>query len=570
MISRLTTTAKSARAWLPVALLGVLALSGWAAWTALANSGPPTPTITSRQANPTNATSAAFTYSSPGANGFLCKLDAAASFTTCPTPGITYSALASGPHTLQVWSVDNSGHTSSAASYSWVIDRTAPTVSSIVRADANPTKANLLRWTVTFSEPVRNVATSNFTLATSNVGGTAPTITAATPSGSAPSSTWTLTASTSGATGSNSGSIGLNLTPNPTIQDAAGNALAAPGTGQTYTFDTTPPATSGVSIARNGASPTNAASVSWTVTFGEPVSGVVVASFSLTATGLSGTPTITAVTGTGTTRTITAWTGTGTPSGSGTLQLNMVRVGAITDLAGNALAGALPVIGQTYTIDRLAPPVAFTTKPADPSSVLTAQFSWTSPPASDVDRYECATENGSFSTQVPSRGGPPKDCVSSLTYVVATTYDGRHQFDLRAYDHVGNVTQITYSWRVAAGSIQSFSISGNAVDLLYPGAPAQAIALKLTNPNSRAIFVTDVRVTVASSSSASCSPATNIAVTQSDVSAAHPVWIGAGASVTLPAQGVAAPKIRMLNLSTNQDVCKSATFSLSYNGSAHS
>jgi hypothetical protein len=256
--------------------------------------------------------------------------------------------------------------------------------------------------------------------------------------------------------------------------------------------------------------------------------------------------------------------------GSGTLQLKLVLPSAITDLAGNTLAGAPPVNGQTYAIDRLAPPVAFTAKPADPSPVSTSQFSWTSQPASDVDRFECATENGSFSAWVPSRGGAPERCVSPLKYVVATTYDGRHQFDLRAYDHVGNFTQITYSWKVAAGSIQSFSISGSAVDLLYPGAPAQAIALKLTNPNSRAIFVTDVQVTVASSNGADCSAATNVAVTQSDVSATNPVRIPAGASVTLPAQGVAAPKIRMLNLSTNQDACKNATFSLSYDGSAHS
>jgi hypothetical protein len=568
---RLTTTAKSARAWIPVALLGVLVLSGWAAWTALATSGPPTPTITSSPANPTNATPAPFTYSSPGAIGFLCKLDTAASFTICLTHGITYSGLAPGSHTFQVRSVDSSGHTSSAASYSWVIDSMAPTVSSIVRADASPTNAKLLHWTVTFSEPVKNVAMSNFRLATSNVGGTAPTVTAVAPSGSVPSSTWTVTASTSGATGSNSGSIGLNLTTKPTIQDAAGNAFTKiPAPGQQYTFDTTPPTTSAVSIVRNGASPTNAASLSWTVTFGEAVTGVVATSFSLAASGLSGTPTITAATGSATTRTITASTGTGTPLGSGTLQLNLVLPSQITDLAGNTLAGAPPV-GQTYSIDRLAPPVAFTAKPADPSSVSTSQFSWTSGPANDFDRFECATENGSFSTQVPSRGGPPKPCVSQLTYVVATTYDGRHQFDLRAYDHVGNFTQITYSWKVAAGSSRDFSISGNAVGLLYPGAPAQTIALKLTNPSSALIFVTDVRVTVASNSSNSgCDPATNVAVTQSDVSATHPIWIPAGASVTLPTQGVSAPKIRMLNLPTNQDACKNATFSLSYNGSAHS
>jgi hypothetical protein len=56
----------------------------------------------------------------------------------------------------------------------------------------------------------------------------------------------------------------------------------------------------------------------------------------------------------------------------------------------------------------------------------------------------------------------------------------------------------------------------------------------------------------------------------SDMSATDPVQIPAGASVTLPTHSVAAPKIAMLNLTTNQNVCKNATFSLSYRGSAHS
>ncbi len=428
-------------------------VSGWAAWTALATSGPPTPRIISSPANPTNATSATFTYSSSGATGFQCKLDAAAAFTTCPTHGITYSGLASGSHTFQVRSVDKAGHAGNAASSSWVIDRTAPTVSSIVRADASPTNADQLRWTVTFA-----------------------------------------------------------------------------GGGERRRRREL--------LARRD--------------------------------GLSGTPAITAVTGSATTRTITASTGTGTPSGSGTLQLKLARAGAITrpgrQRARRSAAGQRPDV-------RHRPPgtaVAFTTKPADPSSVSTSHFSWTSHPASDVDRYECATENGPFATQVKSQGGPAKPCASPLTYAVAKTSNGRHQFGLRAYDHVGNFTQITYSWKVAAGSIQDFSISGDAVDLLYPGAPARPIALKLTNPNSVAIVVTDVQVKVASSSSAACRPITNVAVTQSDVRPCTPVRIAAGASVTLPAQGVAAPKIRMLNLSTNQDACKNATFSLSYNGSARS
>src|SRR5205823_2158017 len=58
-------------------------------------------------------------------------------------------------------------------------DTTAPTLSSINRAGTNPTKTGPLAFTVTFSEPVNNVAAGNFTIAASGTGGTAPTISSA-------------------------------------------------------------------------------------------------------------------------------------------------------------------------------------------------------------------------------------------------------------------------------------------------------------------------------------------------------------------------------------------------------
>ena len=174
--------------------------------------------------------------------------------------------------------------------------------------------------------------------------------------------------------------------------------------------------------------------------------------------------------------------------------------------------------------------------------------------------------------QVASQGGSPRPCATPLTYVVATTNNGQHQFDVRAYDQLGNFTQITYSWKVAAGSIQNFTMSGNAVGQLFPGAPANTVAVTLTNPNSIPIFVTDVQVAVTSNSNsgAGCSSSANFVVTQSNVSSATPVQIPANGSVTLPAQGVSAPRIGMPNLNVSQDACKNATLSLGYTGSAHS
>lgn len=115
---------------------------------------------------------------------------------------------------------------------------------------------------------------------------------------------------------------------------------------------TMPAGPSVVSINRADTSPTNAASVSWTVTFSETVSGVGTGNFQLVSSGLGGTPAITAVTGSGTTWTVTAGTGTGT----GTLGLNMINDSGVTTSSGKTLSN-LPFTGQVYSIDLTAPTI---------------------------------------------------------------------------------------------------------------------------------------------------------------------------------------------------------------------
>jgi Bacterial Ig-like domain len=106
---------------------------------------------------------------------------------------------------------------------SYTVDKTAPNVSSIVRADANPTSAANLSWTVTFDEPVTGVASPNFSLSGSGASGTS--ITGVT----GLDSTWTVTASTGSA-----GTLGLDLTDPSGIQDYAGNASSGTLTGEAY------------------------------------------------------------------------------------------------------------------------------------------------------------------------------------------------------------------------------------------------------------------------------------------------------------------------------------------------
>jgi hypothetical protein len=224
-----------------VALLSVLAVATIVGAGAFAASGPSDPVVTG-PANPTSQTSATFAFTSSGATGYQCGLDGSA-LMSC-TSSKAYSGLAEGQHTFQVRALDSKGKTSGTVSYKWTIDTTRPILSSIKRADPSPTRASALHWTVTFSEPVANVAAGNFTpLRTNHIAGTSPAISSVTPSGSAPSSTWTVTVATSGTTGADDGSIELDLTSRGAIQDGAGNSLSTNSlAGEAYRFDTTAPA----------------------------------------------------------------------------------------------------------------------------------------------------------------------------------------------------------------------------------------------------------------------------------------------------------------------------------------
>jgi hypothetical protein len=100
--------------------------------------------------------------------------------------------------------------------------QTYPSVVSINRADANPTSADTVHFTVTFSESVTGVASNDFALALNGVTATTPVAV----SGSGAIYTVTVT----GIVGT--GSLGLNLVDNGAIHDVAGNPLTqqnAPG-----------------------------------------------------------------------------------------------------------------------------------------------------------------------------------------------------------------------------------------------------------------------------------------------------------------------------------------------------
>ena len=103
----------------------------------------------------------------------------------------------------------------------FIVDKTVPVVSSIVRVNPNPTSAGSVSFAVTFSEPVYGVDSADFSLA--QIGVTGAAITSMTGSGA----TCTVVVST----GTGSGTLGLNLIDNNTIIDYLSNPLGGAGSG---------------------------------------------------------------------------------------------------------------------------------------------------------------------------------------------------------------------------------------------------------------------------------------------------------------------------------------------------
>lgn len=230
-----------------------------------------------------------------------------------------------------------------AATTGVLVDGEAPTVSSINRQTPSGTSTNATSvvFRVTFAEAVTGVDTADFTLTkTSTADGAISSINAVS------GTVYDVTVNT--ITGN--GTLRLDLNAAATgIADAATNAIATGYTaGQAYTIDTTAP-TVQTSVRQ---SPTtvnsDAASVTWRVTFSEDVTGVDAADFTLTAGTGSPSGTVSSVSSAGDAKTYDVVV---TPSGQGGLRLDLKSSGTgIADTAGNAIADGGFTAGDFYVV----------------------------------------------------------------------------------------------------------------------------------------------------------------------------------------------------------------------------
>ena len=124
-----------------------------------------------------------------------------------------------------------------------------------------------------------------------------------------------------------------------------------------FVVDATPPTVS--SIVRTAPSPTNAATLPFTVTFSEAVTGVGSGNFTAAAAGVTGTPpAITAVVPSGslpaTTWTVTVSTAGSVGANNGSVRLDLTSAPGIGDAAGNP--PVVPFVsGEAYVFDTTRP-----------------------------------------------------------------------------------------------------------------------------------------------------------------------------------------------------------------------
>ena len=238
------------------------------------------------------------------------------------------------------------------------IDRTSPTVSSFAPA-VTTTKANSIAYSLTFSEPVTGLTAGKFT-----IGGTSTTWTVASITGSG-AGPYTVTLSSSG---SSEGTVTLSLAANAVTDTSANTGPATvQAASSSVAIDRTAPTIS--SFAPTTASPTNATSLSYSVTFSESVTGLTASDLALGGTS-------------------TGWT-IGTPTGSGagpytipvtasaptdgTVILTLTT-GAVIDASGNA-GPAADADAATIVVDRTAPTLtSFVPTSSSPSNSGTATF----------------------------------------------------------------------------------------------------------------------------------------------------------------------------------------------------
>jgi hypothetical protein len=177
-------------------------------------------------------------------------------------------------------------------------------------------------------------------------------------------------------------------------------------------------------------------------------------------------------------------------------------------------------------------------------------FAVTGVPASSTATFDPAFTAGNTTTL---------NVVTSLS-----TPQGAYDLVIKGTSGLFSATT-TAHLTVSAGQGKDFAIAGSLDRTLSPGVTG-FLDLALTNPNNQPINITNLTVSITGTSKPGCTPS-NFSVTQ--FSGTYPVTVPPNSVRTLSQLGVAQaqrPRVAMIDLPVNQDICKSTKLTLSYSG----
>jgi len=296
-----------------------------------------------------------------------------------------------------------------------------PEVASIVRIGNSPTNAASAQFQVNFSEPVKGVTASNFSVVTLG-GAVGAGIASVSPASSALTNQWTVTVNVGGG----NKTIRLDFVNSNGVTNADGNQVEKLpfNAGEQFVIDVTAPT---VALGSTPPSLTNNPAAPFTFSGSDDVSSNV--TFECRVDAASFAP----------------CTSPFTPSGlaDGNRTFN-VRA---RDQAGNVSAPA----SYTWTIDTSPPDTTITGGPANSStSGPTVSFTFSSEAGAT---FQCRMDSGSFSA-----------CTSPFTATGLT--DGSHTFHVRALDAAGNVD--------ASPATRTWTVDATPPDTTITGGPANS------------------------------------------------------------------------------------------------
>ena len=114
------------------------------------------------------------------------------------------------------------------------------------------------------------------------------------------------------------------------------------------------------------------------------------------------------------------------------------------------------------------------------------------------------------------------------------------------------------SGTTASGTSALTAVQTTSLSAMYPGDSPQTISGNFNNPNSSAVFVNTVTVSIASVSASGTCDASDFTLTGAAMAVNSQVAAGSGVGAFTGAT------IQFNNKATNQDGCKNATVNLSY------